>query len=191
MKELERRAGADIELRFADDDAPVIRGYAAVFDSLSQDLGGFVERIAPGAFDATLGADVRALFNHDPNQVLGRTKSGTLRMSVDARGLAVEITPPASAAPVIEAMRRGDIDGMSFGFRTKKDKWNKMDGKWVRTLLDVDLFDVSVVSFPAYPETEVALRSLNEVAREIEAPAEDTGLQARLARLRLARITGA
>jgi uncharacterized protein len=158
----ERAWGREIRLAGTDSE-PRIAGYAAVFNELSQDLGGFRERIAPGAFESSLSdADVRALFNHDPNIVLGRTKAGTLSVMEDSRGLAIEISPP-DTAPVrdlLVSIRRGDVSQMSFGFYTRSDKWNKVDDEWVRTLLDVELLDVSPVTFPAYPQTSVAVRSL-------------------------------
>ncbi|HUW34119.1 MAG TPA: HK97 family phage prohead protease [Planctomycetota bacterium] len=144
---------------------PVITGYAAVFNSLSVVLWGFREKIAPGAFAKNLATnpDVRALFNHDPNLILGRTKSKTLQLWEDERGLRIENEPPRSPTGdnVLEAIRRGDIDQMSFGFRTIKDSWeySKDGDEDVRTLLEVDLFDVSPVTFPAYPETSVGLRT--------------------------------
>jgi len=173
MDNIERRTYAVPEFRVdqGDDMPPKISGHAAVFDQLSEDLGGFRERIAAGAFANTLqNADVRALFNHDPNFVLGRNKAGTLRLKEDITGLAIEIDPPDTqvARDLMISMQRGDISQMSFGFRTKNDKWDKVDGKWVRTLLDVELFDVSPVTYPAYTQTDVAVRSLNQaIAAEI------------------------
>lgn len=164
-KEVERRYMGDVEVRAAgENEPPVISGYAAVFNELSEDLGGFREKIAPGAFAKTLGADVRALFNHDSNLVLGRTKSGTLKLAEDSRGLRVEFTPPdtATARHIVEAMKRGDVDQMSFGFVTRADKWEKDEEGPVRTLLDVELFDVSVVTYPAYPQTAAAVRSMEQ-----------------------------
>ncbi len=164
---------ADLELRAESDDAPArITGYAAVFNELSDDLGGFREKIVPGAFSKTLGADIRALYNHDPNIVLGRTRSRTLTISEDNKGLRVEFTPPdsAMARSVLESVRRGDVDQMSFGFVTLADTWEDHDGKVVRTLNEVELFDVSVVTYPAYPQTDAAVRSL-EHWREETAPA--------------------
>lgn len=178
----ERRYMAVPELRMAED-GQTIHGYAAVFNSMSEDLGGFREIIAPGAFSETLNADVRALWNHDANHVLGRTKSGTLRLYEDQRGLRVEIDAPEAAGWMLDSMRRGDVDQMSFGFRTRDDEWKMEDGYPLRTLRKVDLFDVSVVTFPAYPETDAAVRSLTEFRQERE-PVPDRSLA--LARLRLA-----
>lgn len=165
--------GADLEIRVEGEGAEEkkrIGGYAAVFDSWSNDLGGFRERIAPGAFAKTLQeADVRGLLNHDPNYVLGRTKAETLELSEDGKGLRFSVTPPDTqwAKDLLVSIQRGDINQMSFGFRTIKDTWGKgitdENGRAVRerTLLEVALFDVSVVTFPAYPATEAGLRAWN------------------------------
>lgn len=175
---LERRAYQVMELRAdaGEGMAPKISGHAAMFDVLSEDLGGFRERIAPGAFTKTLlSADIRALFNHDSNFVLGRNKASTLRLKEDLTGLAIEIDPPDTqfARDLMVSMKRGDISQMSFGFYTGADKWAKVDGEWVRTLLEVELFDVSPVTYPAYPQTDVAVRSL-EAARQLLVPPDES-----------------
>lgn len=182
----ERRYLAAAEFRVAGDETPTIVGYAAKFNSLSEDLGGFRELIAAGAFSRTLDADVRALWNHDPNHVLGRSAAGTLTLAEDATGLRVEITPPESAGWMLESMRRGDVDQMSFGFRTVSDKWEMKNGEPLRTLEQVDLFDVSVVTFPAYPETEAGLRSLEAFRDEQAPPPATPDFTLARARLRLA-----
>jgi HK97 family phage prohead protease len=157
-------------------DLPQIVGYAAVFHALSHDLGGFKERIQPGAFREALAAqpDVRALVDHNPSFILGRTKSGTLTLTEDERGLHVVITPPDTALgrDLLTSLRRGDIDGMSFAFRAVKDTWSKQDGLTIRELQQVDLFDVSVVGTPAYPDTSVAVRSLESWQRNHFDPAQ-------------------
>ena len=152
-----------IEVRNDEDQPPRLIGYAAMFGEMSEDLGGFRERIAPGAFSKAIGGDVRALFNHDSNLILGRTKSKTLTIVEDQRGLRIEITPPDTqvARDLMESVSRGDVDQMSFGFRTIKENWEEVDGELVRTLVEVRLFDVSPVVFPAYPQTEIALRSMS------------------------------
>ena len=158
-----RNYSSDIEWRVDEkDDAVTIRGHAAVFDKMSEEMFGFREKVAPGAFSSSLlrGDDVRALFNHDPNFVLGRTKSGTLRLSEDDVGLAIEIDAPLNQTIrdlVLEPIRRGDVDQMSFGFVVIEDAWNRDDN--IRTLMDVELFDVSPVTYPAYPDTDVAVRN--------------------------------
>lgn len=141
-----------------------LRGYAAVFDSLSVDMG-FRERIRRGAFSRSLkeGADVRALWQHDVNYVLGRTKSGTLSLVEDVHGLRSVIDPPDTqwARDVMTTIKRGDVDQMSFAFTVKTDEWNMEDGVLVRTVIDADLFDVSPVTYPAYPDTSIGVRSVN------------------------------
>ena len=153
----------DIEVRVAGDNNPaVLVGYAAVFNELSEDLGGFREQVAPGAFSKTLGGDIRALVNHEPDLIIGRTRSGTLTLSEDQRGLRVEITLPDTsvARDLMESVKVGNINQMSFGFRKKADTWENIDGEVVRTLVEVELLDVSPVTFPAYPQTEIAKRSM-------------------------------
>jgi len=165
---LERRAFS-FEVKAAETEKPKIAGYAAVFNKLSQDLGGFRELIKPGAFAKTIqNADVRALWNHDPNYVLGRTKSGTLKLEEDETGLYIEIDPPDTqwARDLMESIRRGDVDQMSFGFRTVADSWRTENGETIRELLEVELFDVSPVTFPAYPQTSVGVRSAEDVYKE-------------------------
>lgn len=177
---IERRAFslAQIEVRTeTETELPKIVGYAAVFNEWSEPLGGggFREIIRPGAFSKSIKtADVRALWNHDPNYVLGRTKSGTLKLTEDEKGLAIEITPPNTtwAKDLLESIRRGDVDQMSFGFRTVKDRWSSENGQTIRELLEVELFDVSPVTFPAYPQTSVTVRSAEEVYMEYMARAQ-------------------
>lgn len=157
---MERRAlTAPLEVR-ASDTGRTIAGYAAVFNS-ETDIGGFFrEKIAPGAFGPSLKADVRALFDHDSSKVLGRTKAGTLKLSEDDHGLKAEIDLPdtQTARDLAASMERGDIDGMSFGFRVTKQEWDETSDPPLRTILEVELFEVSVVTFPAYADTEIALR---------------------------------
>ncbi len=167
-KELERRVlnpqACELRVDDSDGDSPKIRGYAATFNNRSEDLGGWFEIIERGAFGESLknGADVRALLEHDSRAILGRNKAGTLGLKEDKTGLAIEIDPPDTTAgrDAIESIKRGDLTGMSFGFRTIDDRWETKDGAEVRTLLKVDLFDVSIVAYPAYGDTSVALRSL-------------------------------
>ena len=190
----------NVEFR-ADEDGNILEGYAAVFNSLSQDLGGFREYITPGAFsDAVREDDVRALFNHDPSQVLGRTKSGTLELAEDDNGLQTRINLPDTsyARDLRESVRRGDVDQMSFAFQTVEDDWRKENGANIRELIKVRLLDVSPVTYPAYEATSVSARAL-ETANEManvdagEAGAgkpatengEGAGPQARLENLRL------
>lgn len=144
----------------------IIEGHALVFNSKSVDLGGFREIILPGALDGVLASspDVRALLNHDPNFVLGRTKSGTLRLAADDVGLHNEIEPPNAsfARGLIESMKRGDIDQMSFAFDIgpDDDEWLMEGDMLVRKIKHIaGLYDVSVVTYPAYEETHVSVRA--------------------------------
>lgn len=146
---------------------PKIAGYAAVFNTRSDLIGGmFFEEIATGAFDDVLGHDVRGLFNHDPTYLLGRTASGTLRLTVDERGLAYEIDPPDSQTVrdlVLTPLVRGDMTGSSFTFRIADggESWREEGGQIIRTITRIaELRDVGPVAFPAYPDAKAAQRSL-------------------------------
>lgn len=166
----ERRIFKVAELRVAGDGADRrMSGHAAVFNLDSEEMYGFTERVAPGAFTRTLREDdIRALFNHDPNYVLGRNVASTLRLSEDPTGLAFEVDPPDTqwARDLAVSIGRGDITQCSFGFMTRKDEWQTIGGRTIRTLMDVQLLDVSPVTYPAYPDTDVSLRSLEEIAEE-------------------------
>ena len=137
---------------------------------------GFREKIAPGAFKKALkSSDARALFNHDPNIILGRQSAGTLKLKEDEKGLLSEVNPPDTQYirdVVLAPMKRGDIKEMSFGFLVKTEEWKEEKEKEfvTRTIIEVDrLFDISPVTFPAYPDTSVALRSLKEWRKENQA----------------------
>lgn len=151
---------------------PVITGHAAVFNKKSEQLGSwmpFREKVAPGAFKDTIDQDdIRALWNHNPDHVLGRNKAGTLRLKEDDQGLAVEIDPPEAqwARDLCASIERGDVSQMSFGFGCLTDSWGLEDGEDTRTLGKVKLYDVSPVTFPAYPGTDVSSRSLDDIAAE-------------------------
>lgn len=163
-----------LELRKAGEKAPCVRGYGAVFNSLSEPMFGFREQIAPGAFDGCLGDDVRALFNHDPNHILGRSIAGTLRLSIDERGLAYECDLPdtQAARDLAISIDRGDVSQSSFAFRVAPngDTWDENeDGIIIRTITKMArLYDVSPVTYPAYPDTVTALRS-QEAWRDLRA----------------------
>lgn len=165
------------ELRVAtgDDGAHKVSGYAALFNSRSLDLGGFTEIISPSAFTTTLvdNPDVLALRDHDFSILLGRTTSGTLTLTVDTVGLRFDLSLPntTQAADLTESLSRGDIDSCSFGFYTDNDVWTEdAEGNTVRTLIAVTLYEISIVSFPAYPDTSASLRSCPvEIRSRIEA----------------------
>jgi hypothetical protein len=155
-------AYSNLEVR-AENDGKTLIGYAAVWDSPSEFMG-FTEFVKRGAFTKTLndGADVRLLIDHD-GVPLARTKSGTMALEEDERGLRVEaeLDPMnPDAARIMSAMKRGDLSQMSFAFRTIKDSWN--NDRTVRELREVQLFDVSVVTFPAYEQTVAELRRKQE-----------------------------
>lgn len=186
MKLEKRIYDMKLELRSDEDGSPVgITGHAAVFNKLSVDLFGFREIIAPGAFANAIKEkdDVRALWNHDSNLVLGRTTSDTLKLSEDKTGLRMEINlegAPDHVRDLTKSIKRGDVSQASFGFRLrgKGDKWAEDDdGNMIRTLLDLRLFDVSPVAYPAYPDTDVAMRSL-ETYREAHPPEVEDGMTA-------------
>ena len=163
-KEEKRSYNIMFECRAKDDSAPArISGHAAVFNEFAEIMG-FRERILPGAFTAAIKRDdVRALFNHDANFVLGRNKSGTLRMSEDEQGLAIEVDLPDTQLirdMVQEPINRGDVSQMSFAFRVLEEEWRHFDDKPdERDIKEVRLYDISPVTYPAYEGTDVALAS--------------------------------
>ena len=180
---IEMRAAAEGE---TGDERRTVTGYAAVFNSPSEDMG-FIEYIEPGAFrDAIAKSDVRALFNHDPNLILARTASGTLQISEDEKGLRYQFEIPNTTFgnDFRIMLDRGDVSQSSFSFTVKDQVWEekkKPDGsmQYTRRIQKVErLYDVSPVTYPAYPDTEVALRSLDK-----KAPKEEEKEQNHRARL--------
>ncbi|CAN5750596.1 hypothetical protein BH10ACI4_BH10ACI4_16950 [soil metagenome] len=149
-----------------------LSGYALTYNSPSKDLGGFTEIIAPGAVTETLAnnPDVLCLRDHDPTILLGRTKSGTLTLADDAVGLrfACKLPDTQQASDLATSVARGDLDGVSFGFRCQEDKWTSDGaGNLIRTLLKIDLFEVSPTSFAAYPAASVSVRSCPSELRSL------------------------
>jgi hypothetical protein len=158
-----------LEVRTAEGKAPAIRGYGARFNVLSENLGGFREQIKPGAFAGVLADDVRALINHDPNFVLGRTTAGTLKIGEDERGLWYEVDLPdtSAARDLVQSIKRGDVTQSSFAFRIAADgdSWDEdaETGAIIRTVTKMGrLYDVSAVTYPAYPDASVGMRSLED-----------------------------
>lgn len=167
---LERRSMEVRELRM-DEEARKIEGYASVFNE-ETDIGGmFREVVRPGAFGRAIKEkqDVRALWNHNPDHIIGRTKAGTLSLQEDKKGLRISIDPPDTqfARDLMESIRRGDVDQMSFAFRAVEEQWTERKGEpSLRELVDLDLYDVSPVTYPAYEGTQVGLRSAESVYQE-------------------------
>lgn len=160
-------AGA-LEVRMVEGKRPVLRGYAAKFNTLSENLGGFREQISPGAFADVLGGDVRCLINHDANMILGRTASGSLTIGQDDTGLWYEAQLPETsyAADLAASVKRGDVSQSSFAFSIAPDgdSWaeDQETGGAIRTVTKIGrLYDVSAVTYPAYPDATCAVRSLD------------------------------
>jgi HK97 family phage prohead protease len=164
-KEQEVRTNSvDFEVR-AEGDGMTFTGYASVFNSPSEDLGGFVEYVAPGAFKRSLQSrnEVKLLWNHDAGEPLASLRGGTMQLIEDSRGLKVTAQLPQTSRgrDVAELLRTKVIDSMSFGFNVIRDSWST-DGK-IRTLESVRLFETSIVSFPAYSQTTATVRSAQTI----------------------------
>jgi HK97 family phage prohead protease len=161
MKAEQRMIKGRVEVR-SGSGAKALSGYGAVYNTETIIGGFFREKIAAGAFASVLKNDVRSLFNHSPNYVLGRTTAGTLTLSEDATGLKYDVTPPASRQDVIESIERGDVTGSSFGFVVKRDEWTRPSNPGelpLRTIHEFEeLLDVGPVTFPAYEETTAEAR---------------------------------
>lgn len=174
MKQQTRNVDADFEIR-EEGDGMTFVGYAAKFNSWSEDLGGFREKIEPGAFRRALRSrnDVKLLVNHDSGRVLASTRAGTMKMYEDEVGLRVEASLPntSDGRDMAELLRRGDLNKMSFGFSVMKDSWNQEMTE--RTLKSVRLFEASIVAFPAYAETEALVRSLDKAAARAQVDADE------------------
>lgn len=155
-----------------ENEPPKITGYAAVFNSKTSIGDFFEESIEPGAFSKTLSenGDIRALFNHNWDSVLGRTKSGTLYLEEDERGLKFEIELPNTTLgrDLAESMQRGDINQCSFGFFATEETWDYSVEPAQRTIHEVELYEISVVSIPAYEDTEAALVRSKEMDQAVE-----------------------
>lgn len=156
IKQFNRRDGTD------DDDSHVVSGHASVFDSPT-DIGNmFQEKIAPGAFSKTLAEndDIRCLFNHNWDNILGRTKAGTLSLNEDEQGLAFEVVLPGTSVgrDLAVSMSRGDVNQCSFGFIPTVEEWDYTDPDYpIRTINEVELYEVSIVTIPAYNDAEAQL----------------------------------
>ena len=163
------------EFRVGDGKAPELHGYASVFNQATNIMGLWLEEVAPGAYSKTVAEnDIRALWNHDTNIVLGRNKADTLKLSEDAKGLHSIILPPDNewGRPVLDAVKRGDVTGMSIAFRAVKQEWFRPDPDSnelpKRTIREAKLYEVSPVTFPAFEQTSIAARSQDGAAGEEE-----------------------
>jgi uncharacterized protein len=196
----EIRSFRAIDLRAVKGDggAQYLEGRAASYNVLSSEMWGWYERIVPGAFSRAVkdGQDVRHLINHDANLILGRTKSGTLQLTEDDKGLSFRTLVPKTsyASDLVVSVDRGDIDECSFAFVAVNTAWieepdpeNDKEVMYVRELRDLDLFDISTVTYPAYPETNTELNS--RAARDLP-PDAPKALRSRILRRRSAGQSG-
>lgn len=175
--------GVEVRAKEGDANGNTATGYAAVFNSDSEDLGGFIERILPGAFTRSLTAanngslNIYALWSHDSGQPLGSTGSKRLKLSEDEHGLSFEMNTGRMTDAQKSALAEGDLR-MSFGFVVRDQEWKELDdGSVERTIIECDLFEISFVISPAYPDTEAALRSLEawrDECRDMKIGAEMT-----------------
>jgi HK97 family phage prohead protease len=169
-----RNSPIEFELRNnANGPAPgTVVGYAAVWDSLSHDLGGFKERLRPFSMDGCMGGDIHALYNHDSSMVLGRSRAGTLRVAPDTKGLHFEcdIISNSYGVDLWASLARNDVTGASFAFTVAPngEQWSQDEaGNPVRTITEVQhLYEVSICAMPAYPATSVAMASLRNYQQE-------------------------
>ena len=194
LNEIVEQRAYDGELKAAVE-GRTVEGYASVFNSMSEDLGGFREIILPGAFSEVLDNDVRALYNHDSNYLLARTTSGTLELKEDEKGLYYRFEMPNTSYgnDMLELFRRGDLSQSSFGFTVEKDSWRMEEGQHVRYIERVgSLFDVSPVVFPAYSQASSGLRSAepngeSEAEEARETPTEELNFNLHNALIKLAK----
>jgi HK97 family phage prohead protease len=184
------------------DGRPVIRGYAVIYNRLSVDLGGFKERVLPGAFDAALGKrgsrDLVSYFNHNPDVMLGRESSGTLKVWSDDKGVGFEVTPPATRADILELISRRDVKGASFTFSVDKggEAFSTDEkGRAIREIRAATIYELGPVVQPAYPSTtaQVAMRSYqqwlaSQATPEATPPVVGPDIAGASMRLRAARL---
>jgi len=194
LNEVVEQRAYDGELKAAVE-GRTVEGYASVFNSMSEDLGGFREIVLPGAFSNVLDNDVRALYNHDSNYLLARTTSGTLELKEDDKGLYYRFEMPNTSYgnDMLELFRRGDLSQSSFGFTVEKDSWRMEEGQHVRYIERVgSLFDVSPVVYPAYASASSGLRSAEpkgegEAEEARETPTEELNFNLHNALIKLAK----
>ena len=198
MSALERRAGGSLQMMAAraglSASSRQLAGIAVPFD-VTTTIGTFTESIRPSAVNLDRDRDIRLLWNHDAGIVLGRTTASTLKLRTGPRGITFAGSIPSWADGYGETLRRGDVDGMSFGFVVLEDSWTQGDGLPHRTILDLELHEISIVAFPAYPHTSVlvgsglaAPRAAAPAGSRAEAYADLAAARARLARAEAAAI---
>ncbi len=163
-----RMVGAPVEVR-KDGDAEYFAGMAVPFGQVT-DLHYFTEEISRDAFSEVLKDDVRGLFNHDPDVILGRSAAGTMTLEVNDKGVfySIRYNPnDPDHVRVMEKVKRGDVSQSSYAFTVKDEKWSTRDGKQHRTINKIDRwYDVAPVTYPANPNTSVAKRSLDAITKE-------------------------
>ena len=164
MKGLIEKRAVPFEVRAGEDGKPKLRGLAVVFNSETVIGGWFREVIRPGAFTKTLAerADIKFLYNHDTNYTMGSTRAGTLSLWESGQGVEMDNDPPTKGhyAGILESIERGDVNQMSFGFEVIKENVIRVEGQMdLREILEVKLWEVSAVTFPAYSDTEIGLRA--------------------------------
>jgi len=183
----EIRSGEPVEIR-AEGDTISVSGYAAVFNSETIIGGSYREQIAPGAFADAIGRDdVMFLINHD-GLPMARTKSGTLTLAEDDRGLYMSAELDSSdpdVRAIVPKMKRGDLDKMSFAFSPEIQSWDDSGDMPLRTIRQASLYDVSIVTYPAYQDTDIGLRSLSEFRSAQETKEIESNPEAIAARLRM------
>jgi len=183
----EIRSGEPVEIR-AEGDTISVSGYAAVFNSETIIGGSYREQIAPGAFADAIGRDdVIFLINHD-GLPMARTKSGTLTLAEDERGLYMSAELDSSdpdVRAIVPKMKRGDLDKMSFAFSPEVQSWDDSGDMPLRTIRQASLYDVSIVTYPAYQDTDIGLRSLSEFRSAQETKEIESNPEAIAARLRM------
>ncbi len=179
MKLEKRMIVANFEIREGEAGSTLVAGLAVPFNKLSEDLGGFRERIAPDAFDIE-AHDIKALWSHDTSKVIGSTKAKTLSLEERSNGIHFELEPgdTTTGRDAVKTIQRGDVDGVSFGFKVDEDRIDQIDGEVIRTVLRGKLIEISPVAFPSYLQTQISaeLRSRIEsfVAQEEPGSEEPT-----------------
>ncbi|MDT2797413.1 HK97 family phage prohead protease [Enterococcus cecorum] len=162
MKKYQTRSLSGLQTREAENDQMIIGGYFVVFNTWTELWDGYYEQVSPKAFENVDLTDIRALINHNDGLVLGRTKSNTLTLRVDDKGLygEIKVNPnDQDAVNLYERVKRGDVDQCSFGFQITEEEWEDTVEGYRSTITGINLFEVSVVTFPAYEDTSVSARS--------------------------------